>query len=202
MATRSATKARLEGKNPGSGGSPGAQPPRSDKKGLLRDELSVKVESIVKTCLKDKKVLDHLANIISSRVSEVVMQTVQEMINKEVNEIRKDLGAQIDELEQYGRRNAVRVFGIPEIKRNKKDGPVKFENTDALVLNVFKNKLNLNLSYHDISRSHRVGKPRDGRPRPIIVKFVSYRRKREVFSCKKKLKGTDLTITEDLTAQR
>ena len=53
----------------------------------------------------------------------------------------------------------------------------------------------------DIDRSHRVGRKGE-RPRAVIVKFVSYRKRREMFQNKKKLKGTGKTIREYLTQRR
>ena len=62
----------------------------------------------------------------------------------------------------------------------------------------------------DIDRSHRTGAVRNStmssskaskkeRPRPIIVKLTTYRKRREIILNKKKLKGSGITIAEDLT---
>ena len=40
------------------------------------------------------------------------------------------------------------------------------------------------------------------RPHPIIVKFTSYETRRRVFTAKRKLKGTKLVVTENLTKRR
>lgn len=87
-------------------------------------------------------------------------------------------------MEQYSRRNCLKITGIPEEKN---------ENTDTLAPNVFNNlvlKENTEkISVKDISRSHRVGKydPRR-KPRDIIVKFTSYRDRAKVYGNKKKPK--------------
>ena len=39
-------------------------------------------------------------------------------------------------------------------------------------------------------------------PRPVIVKFTSYEPRRAVFTSKRKLKGTHIVITENLTSRR
>ena len=55
----------------------------------------------------------------------------------------------------------------------------------------------------DLDRTHRIGKKRtDGKPRPIIVKFCRYNRRRMIFQHKKKLKGKGISITESLTEKR
>lgn len=69
-------------------------------------------------------------------------------------------------------------------------------------------KLGIDLPKDAISRSHRVGRQRELEPgelahqRPIIVRFNNYRTRQSVFNLKKKLKGTSITIREDLTHRR
>ena len=53
-----------------------------------------------------------------------------------------------DDLEQYSRRNTVRIRGIPEALN---------EDTDGLVKDVAARKLDVQLTKHDFVRSHRVG---------------------------------------------
>lgn len=99
----------------------------------------------------------------------------------------------LDALEQYSRRNNVRIFGIRESAN---------ESTDDIVLNLFKSKLNLSLNVSDIERSHRLGKRNSEKTRAIIVKFASYRQKALVYGAKKNLKNSGITITEDITKPR
>lgn len=97
-----------------------------------------------------------------------------------------------DRLEQYTRRNNLRFFGILETEN---------EDTDSLILAILRDKLQISISTSDVERTHRVGKASD-RNRCIIVKFVSYRKRSEVYSLKSKLKNTKLIISEDLTKLR
>ena len=60
--------------------------------------------------------------------------------------------------------------------------------------------MDIDLSVNDIDRSHRIGKSNPRMKRPIIVKFVRYNYQRKVFSNKKKLKDSGISITESLTA--
>ncbi|XP_069109209.1 uncharacterized protein [Argopecten irradians] len=112
------------------------------------------------------------------------------------------LTRRVDDLEQYSRRTCLKVAGIPE-----QSG----ENTDDLLINLFKDKLNIPLSYQDISRSHRVDSFRrsSNRPRDIIIRFNSYRTRAQVYDARFQLKpshhNTDtprIFINEALTAQR
>ena len=95
------------------------------------------------------------------------------------------------------------IFGLEEKKG---------EHTDELVANVIRTKLGVPMDPpKDIDRSHRTGIVREptassdrsamqkSRPRPIIVKLNSYRKRREIITNRKKLKGSGIVIAEDLT---
>lgn len=111
----------------------------------------------------------------------------------------KSLGSKIEafesranDLEQYSRRNSVRVFGVPETSK---------ESTDDLVLKVVSEHLSCPMTKANIDRSHRSGKPRtDDKPRPILVKLSSHRMKAELMKERRKLKGSGISIQEDLTS--
>lgn len=110
----------------------------------------------------------------------------------EIKKLKQYSVNEIDKLEQYQRRSNLRVFGIPETVN---------ENTDNLIVNLANEKLKVKLNISDIDRSHRVGR-KGNKPRPIIVKFTSYRSRQEIFRSKAKLKGERITIREDLTKCR
>ena len=101
-----------------------------------------------------------------------------------------DLEDSINDLEQYSRRNCLLIHGVKEKAR---------ENTDELALDVFNNSLEINTTVNDICRSHRIGKKRPDKTRPIIVKFLSYRSRQQVFANKRKLKGSSVSVSESLT---
>ena len=98
----------------------------------------------------------------------------------------------IDSQQQYSRRNCLLLHGIEETKG---------EDTDNIVLEVLNNDMDLNMSKTDLDRSHKIGNPKSKKKsRPIIVKFVRYNDRRDVFMKKKCLKGKGKLITENLTA--
>ena len=64
--------------------------------------------------------------------------------------------------------------------------------------------MDVELSERDIDRTHCLGPKRTDQKgtvihRPIIVKFSTYRVRRQVFSSKKKLKATGFAVFENLT---
>ncbi|KAJ4444279.1 hypothetical protein ANN_06071 [Periplaneta americana] len=62
------------------------------------------------------------------------------------------------------------------------------EDTDIIAINIAA-QIGVELEPRDIDRSHRVGKKGE-RPRAVIVKFVSYKKRREMFQNKRKLKNS------------
>lgn len=130
-----------------------------------------------------KTINDKLENLTAKVI------TVEQECTKNSSKICT-ISADLDSLEQYTRRCNLRIYGIRESQA---------ENTDNLVLDLVKNKLNVQLTLNDIDRSHRVGKPQINRNRAIIVKFCSYRDKQLIFSNKKMLKGSGIIIREDMT---
>ncbi|VDI26996.1 Hypothetical predicted protein [Mytilus galloprovincialis] len=113
-----------------------------------------------------------------------------------------DLKIRVESQEQYSRRTSLRFHNIPVPVDNhgKILHPV---NTDEIVLDIIRNKLNINIDLNDIGRSHVIGKARKGRSQ-VIVRFISYRMKHLVYSNKKELKGdtNGIFITENLSQYR
>ena len=105
----------------------------------------------------------------------------------------------LDNLEQYGRRENLRIHNIPEPLTNIEDGEEK-------VLKLAE-ALKINLSSIEIQRAHRLGKKKTNmKPRPIIVRFQSYKKRSEFLYRKSNLKNHEefhsAFISEDLTPTR
>ena len=120
--------------------------------------------------------------------------------------------AKIDNLEQYSRRNCLIFTGCQE-KQTKsqldthehnvnEQTDQEEENTDEIILDVFRNMMGMRISIDEVERTHRLGRKvninstREDGPlksgRPVIIKFSTYRKRQEIFSNKKKLKGSGL----------
>jgi outer membrane murein-binding lipoprotein Lpp len=108
----------------------------------------------------------------------------------------KKLQVKNEQLEQYSRRNSVRIFGIAEKTDNLDEG----EDTIDKVIQLIDGHLGLaNIRREHIDVAHRVGPIVENNPRPIIVKFISRQHRTEVLGNRKKLKGKKMIIVEDLT---
>lgn len=164
-------------------------------------KLSDSMEDTVKRVLQDPDTLSILTNLIKESVISELKDTIAKntevivsmtSLLAEKDKKIEELESKIDNLEQYGRRQCLRVFGVKE-----EPG----EDTDKLVVDIAK-KIGVELSVNDIDRSHRIGAKSDERSHAIVVKFVSYRKRGEVFRNKKQLKSTGIVIREDLTKAR
>lgn len=159
------------------------------------------VKKSVKDMFQDADTLQAIANIVEKTVATEVQKLVDSHV-KAINDLKsvieqrdhiiEILRNKVDELEQYQRRPCLRIFGVEERDQ---------ENTDDIAVEVAQ-KIGVQLTTNDIDRSHRVGRRQGDRPRPIIIKFSSYRKRSEVFRNKRLLKSTGLTIREDLTKVR
>ena len=87
------------------------------------------------------------------------------------------------------------LHGIPENKDEK---------TDDLCLATINEHPELSITEGDIERTHLIGKLRDSgqKSRTIIVKFVWYNDRNNLFNRKKKPKEKNIAITKSLTATR
>lgn len=181
------------------------------------------IESAVSKCLIKKEYLDTVASAVGNTVNSRIMDLISnltEQINElksEIQELRNQknevivLKTELDRvkeenasltqaleekqemLEQYTRRNSIRVFGVTEDRH---------EDCEEKVLKLFRQKLNVNISPDRIDNCHRTGKYIQDGKRGIIVKFATFKDKMEIFKNKRMLKGTGVIVTEDLTKER
>ena len=112
-------------------------------------------------------------------------------IQKQLNDDITKAHDQINELEQYSRRNCVRITGVKEENH---------ESCSQLVTNIATRKLETEITPTDIDRAHRLGPKRtDGKERAMIVKFTTYDARTRFIRARRKLKGSSIVIREDLT---
>ncbi|KAM3878477.1 protein-glutamine gamma-glutamyltransferase 2 [Diretmus argenteus] len=153
-----------------------------------------------------KILMDSLIEPVKKAIAESITETVKETIQYELkgtaeklNELQQnydDLIDNLDEQEQYSRRNCLIVFGVPEQKD---------ESTTKLVCDIFKANLKIEVLPSEIDRSHRLGrKPENpkAKPRGIIIKFTKYYVRDNVFKAKRALKNSQMQILENVTTKR
>ena len=119
--------------------------------------------------------------------------------------IMNDQKTLIDDIEQHGRRDSLRIVGIPENPGH--------DDTDGAILKICEQiKVQPKIEPKDIAVSHRVGQSAEGKTRQIIVKFATRNIRERVFQARKELKDVNkmdenkdkpnIYINEDLTKFR
>ena len=181
--------------------------PRSTRKGNRSDTDGAMVGDIVSQVLT--AVTPVIANIVKAAVASSTEQILKKMdeTSKEmksetmrtVDQVKKEVQAQkfeLDRLEQYGRRDNVKIFGIPFQED---------ENTNQVIMDLAAD-IGVDISPSDISVSHRLPSSRNDRPKPILVKFVRRDTKTSFMKKKKELRQNenrkDVYVEEDLTPLR
>ena len=86
--------------------------------------------------------------------------------------------AQVDQQAQYSRMNCLFFFSW-----YKKE---KCEDTNNIIINTIKEKMDIEILPNDLDQLHRIGNPKTNKKeRPIIVKFVRYSFRHNIFENKK-----------------
>ena len=131
-----------------------------------QEYLSSKYDQVVQSIQTIKKQVDASHTKINQQ--DDVLTNVQRSMD--------DIYAELDEMQQYSRRDCLELNGIPQL-----DG----ENTDQLVIETA-SMIGVNLAEEDISISHRLPDTRNTKGR-IIAKFVRREKRDEVYKNRRKL---------------
>ena len=98
--------------------------------------------------------------------------------------------AQVDQQAQCFHRSSLLFHGIKEEKD---------EDTDSIIINTVKEEMDIEILPKDLDQSHCIGNPKTKKEKLVIVKFVRYNLRHNIFKNKKLLKGKGVSITESLT---
>lgn len=159
-------------------------------KSLVKEAMDEKVENL-------KKRLDVTdGEIHDLRVENEQLIGVNEELQRRVDNLNECVemhAMTVEELQQYSRRNTVLVSGVSEEKG---------ENTDEVIKKLAAEKIKVPITDADIDRTHRIGKPKQGVPRAIVVKFTRYNVKNQIMRARRNLKGSRIGIQEMLTVYK
>ena len=142
--------------------------------------------------LDDERISNRLGDIISASLRKKVDEHAERIVTlkAKVAELESHLKVQdtlIDDQEQYSRRDNVRIW-LP-VKESRDD------DTDKIVMEVT-SKMNVPIKMEEISRTHRVGKPSQNKPRAIICRFLNWRVKHRFMKGRSFLKNTEIYVSE------
>ena len=129
-------------------------------------------------------------------------------LNNEVSALRGEIMAKEERinnlhmkhlyLESYSRRENLKFFGIPEKEANVEEGGETLD-TRAVLLQFWETALGFQdpKSNIEIQRVHRVGKSNNGKPRPILARFLRFQDRERILRRGFKLKGTEYMMLQD-----
>lgn len=137
------------------------------------DRISTMV-SEMKSALKEK-------DIVIADLGKTVSTLKSENVN---------LKCQLNDFENYQRKENLRIIGIPESKTE----------VSKTVVTEFFQKRDFKVKEADIHIAHRVGKKDGTRPRAMIVRLFDRNKRDSVIKERRKLKGSGITIAEDVSA--
>jgi hypothetical protein len=131
-------------------------------------------------------------------------QAIDEVSDKQdrLNETVASLEAEIDRLEGFSRRNNIKFFGIPEANPGEEDDCAQ------AVLHVLNTYIPQETwGTETIERAHRIGRfiPNKPNPRPVIVKFQSWRDAIRVMkdrAARDDMEHDGLRVAQDLTRRQ
>ena len=106
------------------------------------------------------------------------LQSAKKSLKEEIEE-KERLSEGLDDLEQYTRKNALEIHGVPENL---------YSTTEEVVIKLGET-LNVSISPEDIEISHKLNAPN----KPIIVKFLSHKVKSKLYKKRVELKNFNVS---------
>jgi exosome complex exonuclease DIS3/RRP44 len=168
-------------------------------KNIIRETLDELKEKLLSSVIKRIEIIE--GNMFDQAKEVESLKQQLETKNNEIESLKQKEHsseqahkASLNDLEQYGRRNNVRITGLPNDIDGQTSQAVAEQSVDLL-----NKKLGLQIEYRDIDVAHRLGKFTHTKNRPAIVKFVRRQTKIDIMKRAKLLKGTGIFINEDLT---
>ena len=114
--------------------------------------------------------------------------------NQALNKKVADLETKRLYLEAYSRRENIKFENILEFE----DGSDR-EDTEQVLRSFLETELGfLNASIVEIQRVHRLGKKKEGEPRPILARFLRYKDCEQILSLGRRLKDSNYKMYQDL----
>lgn len=148
----------------------------------------------------NQEILAELRSMRSEHIqnhNEVMTKLVtMEADNKNMDVRMEKQEKKVDTLDKNAKKRNLVIYGIPE-----KEGEL-YTDIFNIVMDLMNQRMGINLKPQELDDFFRIGKRGNTQKvRPILLKMVSYWKKREILSQTVKLKGTKIFIANDLTTE-
>ena len=180
------------------------------------DEMNEKLSSIVTQEFLNKFMdskLKQLKQEIRKENGELIdrlegrifdLEQENELLRNKLSHQEKQIGDLFDcqsvlesrnnDLEQNGRKNSIRIFGISDTAESE-----TAQECIHKVTNFVRTNLKVPLEESDIDIAHRLGRFQKNKARSVIVKFTHRVKKQQIVTARRILKGSQYRVSEDLT---
>ena len=162
----------------------------------LKEDLLLSITSLIN---EQNRQIENLNDKLTKQNSTIsVLQNNVEVLNEQCSKLRKDINTKCDELEQYSRRQCLRIEGIVKTRKEKVEDVINLVKDCFAVADV-------DIPDTVLDRAHRIWSvykyESDQNIQGIIVKFNNFRYRSMFYKNRKKLKqGKRVRI--DLTSNR
>nr|CAH7745579.1 unnamed protein product [Callosobruchus chinensis] len=158
------------------------------------------IKVIIKETITELFADDNFINLLAGKLEQKLERRlcIPEMKEK-VNELQKEmvslkhqnsqLQGEVDKLNQHIKRKSLIIHGIKESSN---------EDIRNTVTKFFKDRLNTNIPSEELENCFRIGRKPNGK-RPVLTTLRLQSTKWSLLKNRKALKGTGITITEDMT---
>ena len=167
-----------------------ADPPTSPSiknRGIKNEAITSELEKMMRMIHHLQKENVQLTNVVDEQNDSIdKLQVENQKLKIENGDLKKRINLNFlsaDGLNQYGRKECARLLNSEEGSERKQDNENAVKAVKAAAQTI-----GIELADEDIQRCHRIGKFREGKRRPIIVKFRWYKKRMEFIKNKKKLK--------------
>ena len=144
-------------------------------------------------CFKDPGVTAVLRDEVLKPIIQQAVSEAEAAKDKEICELKTEIEKQrqdINDLEQYSRKNCLSITGLPE----KPD-----ESVSRTVVGLAR-AVGVDLLPTDIDVAHRLGFKNRSNTRPVIVKLVRFEKRQELYAARKRIRGSELGQGSPITA--
>ena len=148
--------------------------------------------------LTDEKVIGALQTIVCRQLQNELSELKDVILKKDetINSLTKkvtQLETRCDDLEQYSRRNSLRIYSLPESTES------SGEDISSKVLTLMNEQAHVTppLTPEEVDRVHRIGpRPSSNRPgpRPVILKLATYRTRARIYSKRANLRNNPTQV--------
>ncbi|KAK9509985.1 hypothetical protein O3M35_004864 [Rhynocoris fuscipes] len=171
-----------------------------DKKNNALEEILISLRNMENKFDDLKESVDNSCGKFSSELKDVIVnfnEKFQHLENRVLLLETKPTKSEedLDRQKEWRKRNLL-IYNVSEAVN---ENISELENSILLILN---EKLSLDISFKEIDWVKRIGKKTDGgKSRPVLIRLLSLRTKREILSNANKLRGCEISISEDFSQE-